>query len=182
MAAIALIDTETNWSDAVMSIGTVIADSVTFAPVKGFYHVLDPEYRVGGIFEEALCLNAPETIICSRQAALSSIRAQLEAFGVRDLYAYNACFDRRHLPELREYRWYDIMQVAAYRQYNPAIPAWAECCGTGRLKRGYGVEPMLRILSGQSSYRETHNALEDALDELKIMELLGRRPEDYFRL
>jgi len=72
--------------------------------------------------------------------------------------------------------------VAAYRQYNPAIPAWAECCGTGRLKRGYGVEPMLRILSGQSSYRETHNALEDALDELKIMELLGRRPEDYFRL
>lgn len=113
---------------------------------------------------------------------MAELRDLFAASGVRDLYAYNACFDRNHLPELRSYRWYDIMRIAAYRQTNPAIPQRAECFSTGRLKRGYGVEPMLRLLSGRSSYRETHNALDDALDELKIMALLGRPCGDYIPL
>ena len=74
------------------------------------------------------------------------------------------------------------MRLAAYRQYNPRIPAWADCCSTGRLKRDYGVESMLRLLSGTRAYRETHNALFDALDELEIMRLLGHRVENYFRI
>ncbi len=49
----------------------------------------------------------------------------------------------------------------------------------GRLRHGYGVEPILRLLSGNSAYRETHNALQDALDELTIMELLGHPPAAY---
>ena len=49
----------------------------------------------------------------------------------------------------------------------------------GRLRHGYGVEPILRLLSGNSAYRETHNALQDALDELAIMELLGHPPAAY---
>ena len=44
------------------------------------------------------------------------------------------------------------------------------------------MEPMLRLLSGKNSYQETHNALDDALDELKIMQLLGRIPADYIPL
>ena len=36
------------------------------------------------------------------------------------------------------------------------------------MKRGYGVESMLRLLSGNCAYRETHNGLLDALDELKM--------------
>ena len=59
------------------------------------------------------------------------------------------------------------MRLAAYRQHNPRIPATAELCSTGRLKRGYGVEDMLRLLSGNRGYRESHNALLDALDELE---------------
>jgi hypothetical protein len=35
-------------------------------------------------------------------------------------------FDKRHLPELGGYAWYDIMKLAAYRQYNPKIPASME--------------------------------------------------------
>ena len=38
---------------------------------------------------------------------------------------------------------------------------------------------MLRLLSGNRGYRETHNALFDALDELEILRLLGRPVEDY---
>ena len=182
MPTIAVIDTETNWNDAVMSIGAVIADGTTFAPVESRYLVLDPEYRVGGIFDGALCLGAPGTVVCSRREAVAELKRLFAAYGVRELFAYNAGFDRNHLPELRNYDWYDIMRIAAYRQTNPAIPQWAECCSTGRLKRGYGVEPMLRLLSGKSSYQETHNALDDALDELKIMALLRRPCCDYIPL
>ena len=60
---------------------------------------------------------------------------------------YNASFDKRHLPELHDgFSWRDIMKVAAYKQHNPHIPNHMPCCGTGRLRRGYGVEQMLRIL------------------------------------
>ena len=41
---------------------------------------------------------------------------------------------------------------------------------------------MLRLLSGQESYRETHNALYDAMDELEIMRLLGLHPGQYILL
>ena len=71
------------------------------------------------------------------------------------------------------------MKLAAYRQYNHAIPDNAPICSTGRLKSGYGVGPILRLLSGNCGYSETHNALLDAIDELKIMTLLGHPIEKY---
>ncbi len=37
----------------------------------------------------------------------------------------------------------------------------------------------MRMLSGDYSYFETHNALFDALDELKIMQLLGFTLDKY---
>ena len=58
----------------------------------------------------------------------------------------------------------------------------AECCSTGRLKRGYGVEAMLRLLSGSRTYRETHNAFHDAFDELEIMRLLAHPLDAYPKL
>jgi hypothetical protein len=65
------------------------------------------------------------------------------------------------------------MKLAAYRQHNPKIPNCAECYGTGRLKRGYGVESVYRMLSEDRTYCERHNALTDAIDELEIMRLLN---------
>ena len=41
-----------------------------------------------------------------------------------------------------------------------------------------GVEPILRMLC-QHTYRETHNALYDAMDELEIMRLLGHAIDCY---
>ena len=178
----AVIDTETNWKDRVMSIGTVLIHEDDLRSVEQYYHVLTPEYLVGGMYDSALSINSPETVLCSREEAISFIQSRLKYYGVRKLFAYNACFDRNHLPELRGYEWFDIMRIAAYRQTNPAIPAHADCCSTGRLRRGYGVEAMLRLLSGKNSYQETHNALDDALDELQIMRLLGRIPADYIPL
>ena len=38
----------------------------------------------------------------------------------------------------------------------------------------------MRLLTGNKNYRETHNALQDALDELNMMALLQRPVEEYF--
>ena len=183
MGHFALIDTETNWSDQVMSIGTVIADADTFEVIAVKYHVLPLACQVGGMYENALFLDIPYSpILCTREAAIRDLKDWFSGFGITKLFAYNANFDRSHLPELGGYQWYDIMRLAAYRQYNPCIPDCADCFSTGRLKRGYGVEPMLRLLSGKVRYRETHNAVLDALDELSIMRLLGISLERYIPL
>ena len=180
MSFIAVIDTETNWEDRVMSVGTVLADGDNFRPLAARYHVFPPECQVGGMYDSVLFLKTPvPPRLCTRQEAMAELCRWLEQQNVRSVFAYNARFDRHHLPELHGFRWHDIMRLAAYRQHNPRIPADADCCATGRLKRGYGVEPMLRLLSGNRGYRETHNALFDALDELEILRLLGRPVEDY---
>lgn len=183
MGNFAVIDTETNWADQVMSIGTVIADADTFQPVAAKYHILPMECEMGGMYYDTLFLDTPvKPILCTRSEAIADLRTWFRQHGVHSVFAYNACFDRNHLPELRSYDWYDIMGLAIYRQHNPKIPACADCCSTGRLKRGYGVEPMLRLLSGNCTYQETHNALFDALDELEIVRLLGRGVHEYILL
>lgn len=183
MSRFAVIDTETNWSDQVMSIGTVIADANSFEIIEIKYHVLPIECEIGGMYEHTLFLDTPvKPILCSRGEAMHDLLQWFSAHRVRSIFAYNASFDRNHLPELRNLNWYDIMRLAAYRQYNPKIPACVECYSTGRMKRNYGVEPMLRLLSGDRTYHETHNAVFDALDELEIMRLLGHRITDYIPL
>ena len=183
MGIIAVIDTETNWSDQVMSIGCCLAESDTFRPIEMKYHILPKECRAGGMYYDALFLDTPlKPILCTRAEAIRDLKAWLARHGVQSIFAYNACFDRNHLPELRGFDWYDIMRLAAYRQHNPKIPANADCCTTGRLKRGYGVEPMLRLLSGDHTYCETHNAVLDARDELEIMRLLRHPVSLYNKL
>lgn len=183
MGKFAVIDTETNWADQVMSIGTVIADMDTFEAIEAKYHILPIECEIGGMYESTLFIETPvKPIICTRAEAIADLRTWFQRHGVHSIFAYNACFDRNHLPELRDFDWYDIMRLAAYKQYNPKIPAYADCCSTGRLKRGYGVEPMLRLLSGKCTYCESHNAFLDALDELEIMLRLNLKTTDYILL
>ena len=183
MPRFAVIDTETNWVDQVMSIGVVIADAESFRPLDAKYYILPEPCAIGGMYENTLYLKTPVTPIqCTRQDAISDMKGWLKAAGVTSLFAYNACFDRNHLPELRSFAWFDIMRLAAYRQYNPKIPACADCFSTGKLKRGYGVEAMLRLLSNDPSYHESHNAFFDALEELEIMRLLGHPLKCYISL
>ena len=57
MGYFAVIDTETNWADQVMSIGTVIAEEHSFKPVDTKYHVLPIECQVGGMYEDTLFID-----------------------------------------------------------------------------------------------------------------------------
>lgn len=174
MGKFAVIDTETNWADQVMSIGCCIADEDSFELIEAKYHILPIECQIGGMYESTLYIDTPvPPILCTRAEAIADLQSWFASHGVQSVFAYNACFDRNHLPELRSLRWHDIMRLAAYRQHNPKIPSTADCCSTGRLKRGYGVEAMLRLLSDNHTYHESHNAFFDALDELEIMRLLG---------
>ena len=180
MAYFAVIDTETNWRNQVMSIGTEAVDVHGFAGAGSKYQVLTPEVTGGGMYQDAVWMEeAGEPMVCTRRQAMTELLTWFRELGIRDVFAYNANFDRNHLPELAGLRWHDIMAKAAYRQYNRALPASAEYCSTGRLKRGYGVEPMLRLLSRNRTYRESHNAILDAMDELEIMRLLGYHPGAY---
>lgn len=167
----AVIDTETTWRDEVMSIGIAVSDFDGFALADKRYYILTPYKDRGGMYTDALYVRKPD-LVCSRAAAMRDLRGFLEEHNVNDIFAYNAVFDYRHLPELQYLDWYDIMKLAAYRQYNPKIPQDADCYGTGRLKSGYGVESVYRMLSGNTTYHELHNALADAADELEIMRML----------
>lgn len=176
----AVIDAETTWNDEVMSIGIVIADLVSFAPVDKKYYILTPECNFGGMYSYVMFVKGIKVDLkSSRLAVLKNLIDTLQAYHVKSIFAYNASFDYKHLPELQKYMWSDIMKLAAYKQYNKKIPETAECCGTGRLKRNYGVEPIMRMLSGKKTYREIHNAVCDAVDELEIMKLLGYSIDEY---
>ena len=175
----AVIDTETNWKDKVMSIGIIIAEPNEYKVIDTRYYIIHPECIVGGMFSNALEANDISNKRYSREEAISDIRSCFKTFGVSKIFAYNAAFDYRHLPELSGYVWYDIMRIAAYKQYNSKIPLNAECFGNGKLKRNYGVEAIMRMLSEDLHYNEKHNALCDAADELKIMQLLGHKLEMY---
>lgn len=177
----AVIDTETTWNNEVMSIGIVIAEKDTFKKVDDLYFIFDPEYKVGGMFSMTLPVKgrSPKEILISRKKAMANIKTLFAKYEVEQLFAYNASFDKNLLRELSSYKWFDIMRIAAYRQYNDKIPASVECCKTGKMKRNYGVEPMMQLLSGNRRYMEVHNALYDAIDELEIMKLLGKSLDEY---
>ena len=177
----AVIDTETTWLDKVMSIGIVIADSESFELTDKKYYILTPFKNQGGMYSNALYAGGIKPDMeCPRGEAMLDIICFLEDNSVADIYAYNAVFDCKHLPELQMYNWYDIMRLAAYKQFNSKIPPDADLHSTGRLKRGYGVENIYRMLSGNSKYCEMHNALRDAVDELEIMRMLGFKTEQYY--
>ena len=166
-----------------MSIGAAIADARNFSLIGMKYYIIEPEALKPGMYSSALRIRGVKISgVCTREEALRDLCACLDALHITDIFAYNAAFDCKHVPELSGYTWYDIMRIAAYKQFNPAMDDSCECCGTGRMKHNYGVEAMTRRLSGNMYYREKHNALTDAVDELKIMQMLGRAPEDYIVL
>ncbi len=172
MSHFAVLDTETTWSDEVMSLGFVIADEDGFEEVCGEYYIVDPVYKRGGMYSFELIQPGVSPAYCSREDVIEAVRKTFREKQVEQVFAYNAALDKRHLTEPGGYVWYDIMKLAAYRQYNPKIPDHMEFCRTGRLKRGLRVGDVTGYLTDGEEYEEMHNALTDARDELRIMKLL----------
>ncbi len=174
----AVLDTETNWKDQVMSIGVVTALDGDFEALSDYYIIIDEAAKVGGMYSSTLYIDGQSPVVTSHEEAIKILRKYLSDNNIEEIFAYNANFDKRHLPELRDYTWKDILKLAAYKQHNPMIPATANCCGTGRLKSGYRVENILSMF-GEYGYNELHNALTDSVDELRIMKHLQHEIEKY---
>ncbi|MBO4680042.1 MAG: helix-turn-helix domain-containing protein, partial [Lachnospiraceae bacterium] len=177
---IAVIDTEINRRDEVMSIGIVIGDATTFEPLEEKYFIIEPEHAYGGDNSKFLRINEYVNVDnYSRKNAINTIKNLLKADNIRSIFAYNATSEYECLAELSSYNWYDIMQVAAFRQYNHAITDDDECHESGRLKRDFDVASMINRLSGDNTCTAARNAVYDARDELKVMKLLKRPIGDY---
>ncbi len=177
----AVIDTETNWHNEVMSVGIVISEDGYFETIDNKYIIFKEAASVGGMYSNAMYIHGQTPEELNKKEAIETIKTYLDVNGITSIFAYNAPFDARCLPELCRYKWHDILRLAAYKQHNPAIPANAKCCGTGRLKSGYKVEDILRLF-GENDYMELHNALTDATDELRIMCYLKHMIKNYPRL
>lgn len=176
----AVIDTETNWMDRVMSIGVCVVNKQTYEIIEKKYYIITNEISYGGMYSYALrMITYPDPKECTRKEAMDDIALFLRKYTIKDVFAYNAKFDYRHLPEMNYVSWYDIMKIAAYKQYNSMIPDHLECYKSGRLKRNYGVEAITVLLKGDNNYQEKHNALYDAIDETNIMKMLRVPYETY---
>lgn len=175
----AVIDTETNWNNEVMSVGVVIGDAAEFNVVDKRYYVIHPECEVGGMYAHVLRdINKDLITDCSRSNAVKDIVNLLTKYNVKEILAYNAPFDYKCLRELNNYVWRDILPIAANRNTNSMLPDNCEYFRTGLLKRGRGVENVMRLIYFRG-YTEMHNGLQDALDELQLMQLLNQPLDVY---
>lgn len=172
---------ETKYKDTAFSVGIVIADSNTLQPVYAKYYILMPECEENGMFKECLRIAPIEiTKECSREECMQELKDVFFKYNIEDIFGYNISFDYQHLKELEKYKWYDIASKAAYLGENPFLNKEnGSYYETGRLKKGYGVESMFKLVTGDAGYRETHNAIFDAIDELVIMQKLDYKPSEY---
>lgn len=95
-----------------MSIGVVVADSKTLNKVDSKYYIITPEYKTGGMYNAQLSIGEEGACIAGRGQALKEIRQWLDIYHVQTLFAYNASFDKKHLPEFSKYAWYDIALIS----------------------------------------------------------------------
>lgn len=117
------------------------------------------------------------------------VNARLAMFGVRDVWAYNAAFDKTVLNKTVgedsngyaetfltvDHQWLDIMSAASRKVLaTPEYLAWAtsqgRLCRDGRPRAT--AQDAYRYLTEDRCYVERHTALSDARDELKILAAL----------
>ena len=178
MSRFAVIDTETTWTGDLMTVGILIVERGSFEIADYRYYLVKEALYEGGMYSHKVHMKGIKEVTVSANYIQNEIYGFLIEKGISSVFAYNAGFDRKCLPALNSFRWYDIMRLAAYKQYNAAIPQAIDCYATGRLKTGYSVEGVMRLF-GKHNYVESHNALLDARDELEIMFLLGYDLNEY---
>ena len=109
MSRIVVIDTETTWTDEVMYIGAVMADSATYRILDSRYYLIEPACRFGGMYSGALHMRGtPREVRSGRREIIEELRRWLAENAVTRIFAYNALFDQKHLPELQDYHWFDM--------------------------------------------------------------------------
>lgn len=124
--------------------------------------------------------------------ARNYVNSRLAHFSVRDIWGYNASFDRTVLNKtvsedsngyaeefitVRYHTWLDIMSAASRTALaTPEYLAWAtsqdRLCKDGRPRAT--AQDAYRYLTEDNRYTEHHTALSDARDELRILATLTK--------
>ncbi|MDW2923525.1 hypothetical protein [Mesomycoplasma ovipneumoniae] len=177
---IAVIDVETNYDSEIFSVGVVIADSANFQWFDKKYWIIKNNWKVGGMYIHQTFLPLPLplkfreeiNVVQTRKEMITQLIHFLKSYKVKNWFSYTK-YDFKHLPELhKSFEHNDISIFAKSKQFNKHIPLNAELTKKGDLKSGWNAQNIYRMLTKDQSYIETHNALLDAMDELRIMELL----------
>lgn len=162
-----------------MTVGAVVANE-DFEIQDMIYLMSFGAYMQGGLYKDRVY----KTSLCPNKMHTNEMIAQIRDFYDKNncemVFAYNASFDKKLITSLPQDQWYDILKIAAYKQFNPYLPEDEEYCGTGRLKKDYNAERLYKLLSGNAGYKEMHNAFQDACDELAIMRMM-KVPLDVYK-
>lgn len=172
-----VIDVETNFDNEIISLGIVISEWDNFSIIENHYFIFSPECQKPSLYYGQLFQPKSKDINCTngiRSTNINELINLLKKYNIKNIFAYNANFDMRCLPELNEYKWFDIMKIAAYKQHNDYLPDTLEYCKTGRLKSNYSFEALYKLISNNPYYIESHNAIDDATDELSFMHILNK--------
>ncbi|WP_458615922.1 hypothetical protein [Mesomycoplasma ovipneumoniae] len=185
---IAVIDVESNYNNEIFSVGVVIADSTNFKLIDKKYWIIENNWKVGGKYVDKTFAPLPlkfieESIILqTRKEITVRLISFLDIYKVKNWFSYTN-YDFRLLPELhKSFEYNDISIVAKNKRFNKYIPLNAETTKNGDLKKGWDVENIYRMVTKNENYLETHNALLDAIDELRIMESLNVGIETFINL
>lgn len=171
----AVIDIETNHLRNVISIGVVIGNSIDFSVIDQNYWVIENNLKDYGMFNDRIAISSPHyamNYVEVYEQAIEKLIEFLNSYNVKDWFSYTK-FDYNILTELRKnFNYYDISIIAKNIHFNDSLSKNADTNVDGSLRKGYGVEQIYRQLSRDRNYQEEHNALLDAIDELKIMRML----------
>lgn len=122
--------------------------------------------------------------------AYKAFHADVETFGVREVWAYNSEFDRKALDAtckdvsagmvdtFTSLKWRDIWRYAECITGTARYGEWAAAHGylTDAGIPRTGVEYLIKYLDGDTAFCERHTALDDARHESRILTLcLARR-------
>ena len=123
----AVIDTETNWNNEVMSIGVVIAEKDTFKKVDDLYFIFDPEYKIGGMFSMVLPVKGrtPKDLLFTRKIAMEKFKEAFEKKYWEDLF-YKKENGKYQLNLWEANRL--IMLEAGIKEEHISMPGICTCC------------------------------------------------------
>ena len=105
---IAVIDVETTWTGALMTVGIIIADACNYKAVGYKYYIIKESMLEGGKFAHVVHVKGVEEESASRKKIGEKIMAFLIEYNVASVFAYNAGFDKNCMPFLENFAWHDI--------------------------------------------------------------------------
>ena len=172
LETIAILDAKTNFIDNIISIGVSIVNAKTFEVKTAEYFLIPEELIVDGLNNNNVNIHhIYKTYFGAQKDVENHIRKLLNQYGITNIYTFNGKFIYKQLTGLQNYHWYDIIKVAAHKQYNYKLPDNLMFNDQGRLLYKCNIKDLMEILT-KTYFYYTNHALYDTLDIARIMKIV----------